>query len=71
MSGHQARSPLETYDANVASGLAAVRRELAGLEREVDGLGGRFEVLNQRIDRTQAQIIDLLTQLVGRRPDAG
>ncbi|MEV7447034.1 hypothetical protein AB0O22_38820 [Streptomyces sp. NPDC091204] len=71
MSGHQARSPLETYDANVASGLAAVRRELAGLEQEVDGLGGRFEVLAQKIDYNQAQIIELLTQLVGQRPGAG
>ncbi|WP_327280849.1 MULTISPECIES: hypothetical protein [unclassified Streptomyces] len=71
MSGHHARSPLEIYDANVASGLAAVRQELAGLGQEVEGLGGRFEVLDQKIDCTQAQIIELLTQLVGRGPDAG
>ncbi|WP_268257482.1 hypothetical protein [Streptomyces vinaceus] len=41
------------------------------MEQAVDGLGGRVEALDEKIDRNQAQIIELLTQLMGRRPDAG
>ncbi|MEU9418359.1 hypothetical protein [Streptomyces sp. NPDC048272] len=66
----QARPPVETYYDGIASGLTTVRRELAGLGHEVDGLGGRVEALDEKIDRNQAQIMEL-TQLVGRGPDVG
>ncbi|WP_329448273.1 hypothetical protein OG906_34740 (plasmid) [Streptomyces sp. NBC_01426] len=67
----QARPPVETYYDGIASDLTTVHRELAGLAQEVGGLGGCVEALDEKIDRNQALIIELLTQLVGRSPDAG
>lgn len=67
----QTRLSGDTYGEGIAAGLTAVRRGLVGLEQAVDGLGGRVEALDEKIDRNQAQIIELLTQLMGRRPDAG
>lgn len=64
MSSHQARSPLEIYDANVASDLTAVRLQIGNLDQKV-------EALDKKIGRNQAQIIELLTQVVGQRPEAG
>ncbi|WP_331732550.1 hypothetical protein OG592_41930 (plasmid) [Streptomyces avidinii] len=34
-------------------------------------LDQKVEALDKKIDRNQAQTIELLTQLVGQRPDAG
>ncbi|WP_272263903.1 hypothetical protein [Streptomyces xanthophaeus] len=55
----------------MSSGLSVVSRHLAGLQQETDGLEGRVEALDHRIDRSHDQIIELLTQLVGQRSDAG
>ncbi|MER5618979.1 hypothetical protein [Streptomyces sp. NPDC002215] len=38
---------------------------------QIGNLDQKAEALDMKIDRNQAQIIELLTQLVGRRPDAG
>jgi peptidoglycan hydrolase CwlO-like protein len=48
----------------VKSDLTAVRLQIGNLDQKV-------EALDKKIDRNQAQIIELLTQLVGQRPDAG
>ncbi|MFF3981171.1 hypothetical protein [Streptomyces sp. NPDC001828] len=46
------------------SDLTAVRLQIGNLDQKV-------EALDKEIDRNQAQIIALLTELVGRHPDAG
>ncbi|MFF4331375.1 hypothetical protein ACWC5F_32680 [Streptomyces sp. NPDC001272] len=48
----------------IKSGLAAVSLQIGNLDLKV-------EALDHMIDRDQAQIIELLTQPVGQRPDAG
>ncbi|WP_369779982.1 hypothetical protein [Streptomyces sp. R33] len=48
----------------IKSGLAAVSLQIGNLDQKV-------EALDQKIDRNEVQIIELLTQLVGQRPDAG
>ncbi|MCX4546540.1 hypothetical protein [Streptomyces sp. NBC_01565] len=48
----------------IKSDLTAVRLQIGNLDQKV-------EALDKKIDRNQAQIIELLTQLVGQRPDAG
>ncbi|WP_030299044.1 hypothetical protein [Streptomyces katrae] len=45
--------------------------QMSGMDQRLNGLDQKVEALDQKIDRNQAQIIELLTQLVGRRPDAG
>ncbi|MFJ1751280.1 hypothetical protein ACIOJD_34385 [Streptomyces sp. NPDC088116] len=69
----------------VKSDLTALRLQVGNLDQKVDGLdekvGGLDEKisglaeevrdLNSKVDRNQAQIIELLSQLVGRNPDAG
>ncbi|WP_409239406.1 hypothetical protein [Streptomyces sp. PA5.6] len=45
------------------SNLTAVRPHIGNLNQKVEALG-------KKIDRNQAQITELLTQLVGQRPDA-
>ncbi|MEU9797082.1 hypothetical protein AB0E27_42185 [Streptomyces sparsogenes] len=55
----------------IKSDLTAVRLQVGNLDQKVDRLQDHVEALGQRMDRNQAQIIELLTQLVGRRPDAG
>ncbi|WP_326680978.1 hypothetical protein [Streptomyces sp. NBC_01237] len=47
----------------IKSDLTAVRLQIGNLDQKV-------EALDKKIDRNQAQIIELLTQLVGQRPDA-
>ncbi|WP_223779365.1 hypothetical protein [Streptomyces sp. 135] len=37
---------------------------------QVGNLDQKVEALSNKIDQNQAQIIELLTQLVGQRPDA-
>ncbi|MFG2220487.1 hypothetical protein ACGFN1_37775 [Streptomyces sp. NPDC048685] len=46
----------------IKSDLTAVRLQIGNLDQKV-------EALDKKIDRNQAQIIELLTQLVGRRTD--
>ncbi|MFE3144291.1 hypothetical protein [Streptomyces scopuliridis] len=65
-----------------APGLAAVIEGQAALHREVrdgfsavnqrlDALAGESRELSAKTDRNQAQIIELLTRLVGRDPERG
>ncbi|MFE4540261.1 hypothetical protein ACFRKB_35210 [Streptomyces scopuliridis] len=37
---------------------------------QIGNLDQKVEALDKKIDRNQAQIIELLSQLVGQRPDA-
>ncbi|MFB6814375.1 hypothetical protein ACFCV8_07495 [Streptomyces sp. NPDC056347] len=46
----------------IKSDLTAVRLQIGNLDQKVEALG-------KKIDRNQAQIIELLTELVGRRTD--
>lgn len=55
----------------VKSDLTAVRLQVGNLDQKVDRLEGRLEALSQKMDRNQAQVIELLTRLVGKDPDAG
>ncbi|MFD6184879.1 hypothetical protein [Streptomyces goshikiensis] len=70
MSSHPVGSPVECYNERFSAGLSIVRRHLGGLQQETDGLEGRVEALDQRIDRSHDQIVGLLTQLAGQHPDA-
>ncbi|GGP80041.1 hypothetical protein [Streptomyces melanogenes] len=61
----------------VKSDLTAVRlqvgnldQKVGGLDEKVDQLAGDLRGLNEKIDRNQAQIIQLLSSLVGKDPDA-
>ncbi|MEU2228625.1 hypothetical protein [Streptomyces sp. NPDC018347] len=61
----------------VKSDLTAVRlqvgnldQKVGNLDEKVDGLAGAVRGLSEKIDRNQAQIVELLTQLVGPSPDA-
>ncbi|MFD3485007.1 hypothetical protein [Streptomyces sp. NPDC058665] len=48
----------------IKSDLTAVRLQIGNLDQKVEALG-------EKMDQNQARIIELLTQLAGRRPDAG
>ncbi|MGW7008376.1 hypothetical protein ACWGCW_37720 [Streptomyces sp. NPDC054933] len=54
----------------IKSDLTAVRLQVGNLDQKVDRLEGRLEAIGQQMDRNQAQIIELLSRLVGRNPDA-
>ncbi|MFI9648387.1 hypothetical protein ACIHAA_19075 [Streptomyces sp. NPDC052040] len=61
----------------VKSDLTALRLQVGNLDQKtgnldakVDGLTGEVRVLSEKIDRNQAQIVELLTQLIGRNPNA-
>ncbi|MBD0744939.1 hypothetical protein [Streptomyces sp. CBMA152] len=54
----------------IKSDLTAVRLQVGNLDQKADCLDGRLEPLGQQMNRNQTQIINLLTELVGRRPDA-
>ncbi|KIF03877.1 hypothetical protein AB0469_26360 [Streptomyces sp. NPDC093801] len=54
----------------IKSDLTAVRLQIGNLDQKVDNLVSTVSGLEQKIDRNQAQIVELLTQLVGQRPDA-
>ncbi|MFI1369726.1 hypothetical protein [Streptomyces griseochromogenes] len=41
------------------------------LDAKVGNLVGEVRVLGKRIDRIQAQVVELLTHLIGRHPNAG
>ncbi|MFB7076467.1 hypothetical protein [Streptomyces sp. NPDC056308] len=55
----------------IKSDLTAVRLQVGNLDQKVDRIDGRLEALGQQMERNQAQIIELLTQMVGRHTDAG
>ncbi|WP_406415344.1 hypothetical protein OH809_43155 [Streptomyces sp. NBC_00873] len=55
----------------IKSDLTAVRLQVGNLDQKVDRLDGRLDSLSQQMERSQAQIIELLAQLVGRDPAAG
>ncbi|MGW7594378.1 hypothetical protein [Streptomyces rubiginosohelvolus] len=55
----------------IKSDLTAVRLQVGNLDQKVDRLEGRLEELGQKMDRNQAQIVELLTRLVGQDPNAG
>lgn len=46
-------------------------REFGIIKSDLTAVRLQIGNLDQKIDRNQAQIIELLTQLVGQRPDAG
>ncbi|WP_413804268.1 hypothetical protein [Streptomyces sp. OE57] len=54
----------------IKSDLTAVRLQVGNLDQKVDRLEGRLEELGQKMDRNQAQIVELLTRLVGQDPNA-
>ncbi|WP_256726006.1 hypothetical protein [Streptomyces sp. IMTB 2501] len=43
---------------------------MGNLDEKVDDLADEVRGLGERIDRNQAQIIELLTRLIGRDPNA-
>lgn len=62
----------------IKSDLTAVRLQIGNLDQKVGNLdekvselAGAVHGLSEKIDRNQAQIVELLTHLVGQRPDAG
>jgi chromosome segregation ATPase len=54
----------------IKSDLTAVRLQVGNLDQKVDRLEGRLEELGQKMDTHQAQIVELLTRLVGQDPNA-
>lgn len=54
----------------VKSDLTALRLQVGNLDQKVGNLAGEVRGLAETIDRNQAQIIELLTQLIGRDPNA-
>ncbi|GBQ03571.1 hypothetical protein SSP531S_50460 [Streptomyces spongiicola] len=62
----------------IKSDLTAVRLQVGNLDQKVSNLdtrvsdlAGEVRGLSEKIDRNQAQIVELLAQLVGRDPEAG
>ncbi|WP_413812605.1 hypothetical protein [Streptomyces sp. OE57] len=48
-----------------------MRLQVGNLDQKVDRLESRLEEFGQKMDRNQAQIVELLTRLVGQDPDTG
>ncbi|MGW0538152.1 hypothetical protein [Streptomyces sp. NPDC003032] len=48
-----------------------IKSDLTAVRLQVGNLDQKVEALSNKIDQNQAQIVELLTQLVGQRPDAG
>ncbi|MFB7600808.1 hypothetical protein [Streptomyces sp. NPDC056160] len=62
----------------VKSDLTALRLQVGNLDQKAGNLDGKLNELAgevrglaEKMDRNQAQIVELLTQLVGRNPEAG
>ncbi|QIB49479.1 hypothetical protein [Streptomyces aureoverticillatus] len=53
----------------IKSDLTAVRLQVGNLDQKVDRLEDRLQDLGERMDRNQAQIVELLTRLVGQDPN--
>ncbi|MFB7747326.1 hypothetical protein [Streptomyces sp. NPDC056132] len=60
----------EVADKNVRD-FGIMKSDLTAVRLQIGNLDQKFEAVNKKIDRNQAQIVALLTELVGRRPDAG
>ncbi|MEU2835211.1 hypothetical protein ABZ667_42585 [Streptomyces lavendulae] len=54
----------------IKSELTTLQLKVSNLDQKADNLMSTVSGLEQKIDRNQAQIVELLTQLVGQRPDA-
>ncbi|MFD3488762.1 hypothetical protein [Streptomyces sp. NPDC058665] len=54
----------------VKSDLTAVRLQVGNLDQKVDQLAGAVQALGEKMDRNQAQIIELLSGLVGKDPNS-
>ncbi|MET9646270.1 hypothetical protein [Streptomyces syringium] len=54
----------------IKSDLTAVRLQVGNLDQKVDRLAEEMRGLSEKVDRNQAQIIELLTALVGKSPEA-
>ncbi|MGW1617499.1 hypothetical protein ACWCQZ_51350 [Streptomyces sp. NPDC002285] len=54
----------------VKSDLTALRLQVGNLDQKVGNLDAKLSELAETIDHNQAQIIELLTQLIGRDPNA-
>ncbi|WKK24256.1 hypothetical protein QZH56_00835 [Streptomyces olivoreticuli] len=65
---------VEALQVQTGGNFAAVIEGQAALRREVrDGftkVNARFDALEEKMDRNQAQIVQLLTAMVGKGPDA-
>ncbi|MGV9883252.1 hypothetical protein [Streptomyces sp. NPDC003006] len=48
-----------------------IKSDLTAVRLQVGNLDQKVETLSNKIDQNQAQIVELLTRLVGQRPDAG
>ncbi|MET8454128.1 hypothetical protein [Streptomyces sp. NPDC005209] len=55
----------------VKSDLTALRLQVGNLDQKVGNLQAQLSDIAERLDRNQAQIVELLTQLVGRDPNVG
>ncbi|MCW7987748.1 hypothetical protein XF35_21365 [Streptomyces platensis subsp. clarensis] len=60
----------------VKSDLTAVRlqvgnldQKVSGLDEKVNQLAGDMRGLHEKLDRNQAQVVELLSALVGKNPD--
>lgn len=54
----------------VKSDLTAVRLQVGNLDQKVDQLAGAVQALGEKMDRNQAQIIELLSGLLGKDPNS-
>ncbi|MFF8960831.1 hypothetical protein [Streptomyces sp. NPDC014894] len=62
---------LDQKVSNLDEKVGGLDTKVAGLDEKIGDLAGEVRDLNAKVDRNQAQIIELLTQLVGKSPDAG
>lgn len=58
-------------DPSVDPGSLPLDQKVGTLDAKVGNLVGEVRVLGKRIDRIQAQVMELLTHLIGRHPNAG
>ncbi|WP_381802452.1 hypothetical protein [Streptomyces niveus] len=59
-----------SQNATPGSGTSAVRLQVGNLDQKVDELAGAVQALGEKMDRNQAQIIELLSGLVGKNPNS-
>ncbi|WP_338675209.1 hypothetical protein V1460_21145 [Streptomyces sp. SCSIO 30461] len=55
----------------VKSDLTALRLQVGNLDQKVSNLDAKLGELAEKMDRNQAQIVELLTRLVGRDSGVG
>ncbi|MER6531878.1 hypothetical protein [Streptomyces sp. NPDC001508] len=56
---------------NLDQKVSNLDQKVGNLDTKVTDLAGDVRGLSERIDRNQAQIVELLSQLIGRDPNAG